>query len=480
MNEKLAKNTSYITIASIGQKIIAFVYFLFIARMMMPEMTGVYFLATSVISLFAVISDFGINPVVIREIAKKPGDVKRIVKEALGAKLLFMLIAVVGVFVATYFLNYDSLTTKMIYLTILVMLVDTITLLFYGVLRGQQRLKFEAFGMFSGQVVTSIFGAISLIFFPSLYFLVVALILGSTANLLISSRNVVKQFGATVLVPIFNKRKFITLFKIALPFALAGIFTRVYSTVDTILVSKFLDAASVGVYSIAYKFTYAFQFLPLAFVAALYPNLSSLVENDKEGLRDTFMRAMWYMMIIAVPIVFGIWLIANEAVLLAGVEYSAAAPVLQLLIFALLPIFLDFPIGSLLNAANRQTTKTIIIGITMLISVVLNVILVPKFGLIGAATSAIISFSFMFVAGMFFIKQIIPTFSYLNLAGVLGRILCSGIIMLFVGYWLKPIVGWILIIPVSGIVYFITLILTRAVSMEDFTAIKRLFSKSSL
>jgi hypothetical protein len=52
--------------------------------------------------------------------------------------------------------------------------------------------------------------------------------------------------------------------------------------------------------------------------------------------------------------------------------------------------------------------------------------------------------------------------------------------MLFVGYWLKPIVGWILIIPVSGIVYFITLILTRAVSMEDFTAIKRLFSKSSL
>ncbi len=443
----------------------------------MPEMTGVYFLATSVISLFAVFTDFGINPVVIREIAKRPDDVKVIVKRALGAKMFFTLLSVIGVFVATYFLNYDALTTKLIWLAIVVMLIDTISLLFFGVLRGQQQLKFEALGMFTGQFVTSIFGALSLMFFPSLYFLVVALILGSTTNLLISGIKTVRQFGFNILVPTFDKKQFIKLFKIALPFALAGIFTRVYSTVDTVLVSKFLDATSVGIYSIAYKFTYAFQFLPLAFVAALYPNMSALVDTDIEKLKSTFKKAMWYMMIIVIPIVFGVWLIADEAVLLAGGEYAAAAPVLQLLIFGLIPIFLDFPVGSLLNAANRQTTKTAIIGVTMIISVVLNILLVPRLGLIGAATSAIVSFSFMFVAGMFFIKQIIPTFSFLDLFSVLGRILVSGFVMLLVGVFAKPVVGWVGLIPISGAVYLASLFLTGSVEKEDFTSLKKMFSK---
>lgn len=476
MNDKLAKNTSYITMASVGQKIIAFVYFLFIARTLMPEMTGVYFLATSVISLFAVFTDFGINPVVIREIAKRPHDIKKIVKQALGAKIFFTILAVLGVFVATYFLNYDELTTRLIWLTILVMLIDTTHLLFFGVLRGQQRLKFEAIGMFTGQLVTSLFGALSLVFYPSLYFLIVALILGSSINLLISTMNVVKQFGWTVLVPTFNRQRFIVLFKIALPFALAGIFTRVYSTVDTVLVSKFLDTVSVGIYSIAYKFTYAFQFLPLAFVAALYPNLSSLFDNDLKALRNTFNRAMWYMMIIVTPLVFGIWLIADEAVLLAGVEYADAASVLKLLIFGLIPIFLDFPVGSLLNAANRQTTKTAIIGVTMIISVLMNILLVPRIGLIGAATSAIVSFSFMFIAGLFFIKKTIPSFEFTHLFLVLFKILLSGLLMLLVGVLLKPTIGWVVLIPASGVVYLLGLIVTKSVSKNEFVAIKKLFS----
>ena len=195
-------------------------------------------------------------------------------------------------------------------------------------------------------------------------------------------------------------------------------------------------------------------------------------------IKSTFKKAMWYMMVIVIPIVFGVWLIADEAVLLAGLEYATATPVLQLLIFGLIPIFLDFPVGSLLNAANRQTTKTAIIGLTMIISVVMNIILVPRIGLMGAATSAIVSYSFMFGVGLFFIKQIIPSFSFMDLFNILGRILISGLGMLFLGFLAKPYLGWIGLIPFAGVVYLIFLFLTGSIKKEDYLSFKKIFAKT--
>ena len=60
----------------------------------------------------------------------------------------------------------------------------------------------------------------------------------------------------------------------ALPFALAGIFTKVYSYIDTVLLSSFLGSKAVGYYSIPSKITFAFQFIPMAFSAALFPAMS--------------------------------------------------------------------------------------------------------------------------------------------------------------------------------------------------------------
>ena len=187
---------------------------------------------------------------------------------------------------------------------------------------------------------------------------------------------VVRRFGKQCLVPSLNRQQTIQLLKIAFPFALAAIFVKVYSYVDSIFISKIIGTTAVGIYSLAYKFTYAFQFLPLAFTAALYPGLSSLVGKDEKALAKLFEKGMWYVLLLAVPITFGIWAIANDAVLLAGEGYRDAGPVLSLLIFVLIPIFLDFPVGSLLNAANKQIIKTTIMGITMVINVLLNLLFI--------------------------------------------------------------------------------------------------------
>jgi len=187
-----------------------------------------------------------------------------------------------------------------------------------------------------------------------------------------------------------------------------------------------------------------------------------------------FDKAMWYMMVIVTPIVLGIWLIAPNAVLLAGEEYVQAAPILQLLILVLIPIFLDFPIGSLLNAANRQTTKTVIMGITMVLNVVLNALLIPIIGLNGAVYAALFSFSFMFVAGLYFIPQIINGYSFTKLFFILLKVSACGLIMFSFGIYVKELVGWIALIPISAVVYGVSLMVTGVITKQDINKVKSL------
>lgn len=472
MTSYLAKNTIFLTFASIGQKAIAFVYFLFLARVMQPEQTGIYFLVVSISMIFSVIADFGITSVIIREIAKRPEETQILFRRAFTFKLPLLIFGYLLSVGATYFLGYQTQILSLVALTGIILVLDSIHLLFYGVLRGHHKLSTESFGMFFGQLLTVLVGGLVLFFYPKLFLLIFALMIGSLFNVFLSFSVLVRRFGIRFFIPIWDWLFLKSLAKIALPFALAAIFVKVYSYVDTLFISKFLDSTSVGLYGLAYKFTYAFQFLPLAFVAALYPNLSELFHTDTVKLHQTFQRAMWYMLILATPIVFGIWLIAPQAVLLAGDSYRASAPVLSILVFVLFPIFLDFPIGSLLNAANRQGTKTAIMGITMVINVILNALFIPIFGIIGAAGASLISFMSMFLLGLFYIPKVIPNFRF----GILFRhiilIIGSGLIMIAIGRLLISFVGWIAVIPICATVYFFCLFIAREFTFDDLKKLR--------
>ena len=361
-------------------------------------------------------------------------------------------------------LGYNDEIRFLIYLAILVMAADAFTLTFYGVLRGYQLLKFEAYGLLIGQTTIAAIGAVILIFNPTLPLLIVALFSGSAVNMFWSGSVVVKKLGCRSLVPVFNAIEMKKMISIAIPFFLAGVFVKIYSYTDTIILSKYINETAVGIYAIAYKLTYSFQFLPMAFVAALYPGLSALIATDKEKLKETFFDAMWYMLIVSVPIVFGVWSIAPELInLFVGPEFVDSIYPLRVLIFVLIPIFLDFPVGSLLNAAGMQSIKTTLMGITMVINVVANAILIPKYGIIGASISGVISFVFLLFGGLVFVSRVVD-FSFLRFASISVKIIISGAVMAAIVVILKNYVNVAIVIPAASVIYLAMLLATRSIS----------------
>lgn len=474
MTKNIAKNTLYLTLAQVGQKVLAFVYFIFLARVMQPESTGAYFLTLSITMMFSIVAEFGINSVVIREVAKAPNKAKRWVKNALGLKLPLMVAAVVLANGAAHVMGYPERVQLLVLIASLSLVGDSIAAFFYGALRGLQKLKYEAVGQFVAKSIVVTLGGLVLVFAPSLSLLVLILFAGSLFNIGYATYNLVKETDHEILFPSWSGEWASKIFRIAVPFALAGLFVKVYSYTDSLLLGKFLGETAVGVYSVAYKFTYAFQFLPMAFVAALYPGLSAILKKDKTKVQKTFQDALWYMMLAVTPIVLGIFAIAPDIVGLTGEGYGASVPVLQALIFVLFPLFLDFPIGSLLNAADRQVTKTTIMGVAMVINVALNLALIPVIGVMGAAYAALVSFTVMFLIGAYYVPQIIPGFSFWETAKQLFPILVSGLVMLGVALALQPVMSYILVIPVAAVVYVAMLFMTKAFKMRHVVKIKNI------
>ncbi len=437
--------------------------------------------------MFSVIADVGVTQVVIRQVAKNREDAPRLLREALGVKLPFLAVACAGSLLLTLALDYSPLILILVATACLVMVADALSLLWYGALRGMQTLQYESIGMFVGQACTLIVGGTILWLHPSVQALIAALIAGSVFNAVFSAVHVWRRLGTQIFRPIFHKAALVVLVRAALPFALAGVFVKVYSSFDALLLSKWAGDAAVGVYALAYKLTYAFQFLPLAFVASLYPAMSHASAEEPEKLEDLFCDGMWYMALLAAPLTFGLWAVAAPVVGLVGTAYGDAVGVLQILIFVSLPLFLDYPIGSLLNATGRAHVKTALMGGTTMVNILLNIFLVPRFGPQGAAMAAVGSFIVLFLGGLIMVPKSIPSFHFFRLCKTIAGPIFSGLVMGTFVFKILPgllqlsipePVALLAAIVTGGIVYVTLLVLTRSVTRAHWHHARQLLSRS--
>lgn len=471
----LAKNTAFLTGASILQKIVAFFYFALLARALGTAETGVYFLTLATVTSFAVFADLGITSVLIRDVAANRDRASEILRKTLGVKAFAILIAIILAGTFPTFLGFDASNITLIWLAIPILIADSLSLTFYGVLRGVEELRYESLGIFVGQSLSSIAG-LALIFshHASLPLLIIALSTGSIWNAGFSMIQVVRRLGIRSLKPTLHHLKPVLI--AAFPFFLAAVFVKIYSYVDSFTLKAVIGDSAVGLYSVAYKLTYAFQFLPLAFIGALYPRFSS-VANDPVELKKTFLNAQWYLALLVAPIVFGIAALAPELIhMVYGSKYAESTLPLIILIFVLIPIFFDFPIGALLNATGQQMTKTKIMGITMIVNFFANMILIPMMGIPGASISAIVSFVAMFGMGVWALRRKIHI-SLNEWTQTVGGFIIAGLVMAVVVLVLKTMIPWMITIPIGAFVFAFIAIATKSLTKDHLQHAKSLLRR---
>jgi O-antigen/teichoic acid export membrane protein len=482
----IARNTSFFTAALIIQKIITFLYFTILARNLDPADLGKFYLAISFSSIFLTIIDLGQANLLTREVAKQSVTQKSsIVNTIMAIKLPLIIISSLLVYVLANALDYPEVTRHLIYYSISLMIMDSLATTFFSIIRGYHNLKYESFISVITQLII-LGGGVYFIFngYP-LIWIMIAQVIGTLFRFAASLLVLLTKMKIS-LRPDFNFSRIKSILILTIPFAMYAVYNKLYLYLDTVLLSKLAGDFETGIYQIAFKFIFALQFLPLAFVASLYPAFAScwkeaqnstVVPNGEfrsSQLTITFERAMNYLSLIALPIALGIFAIAPELINFFKPEYAAGVWPLRISILALVFIFLNYPIGSLLNACDRQKENTRNMGIVMVVSIIANLVLIPRFKALGASATVLFSNILMLILGLWYVPKIIELRGRKLFFPFISALIAAFIMMMVILY-IKTNTNLFMVITLGGLFYAILIFLTGAVKVADIKSITKSF-----
>ncbi len=465
MSYTVAQNTSFLTIASVLQKVISFFYFIFVARIVGVENTGVYFFAISFTTIFTVVADFGMGPVLTREASRFPDRTNSYFNTVFWSKILFGLCAYSLVVLFANILKYPETTKLLIYISGITMFFDTLATAFNSIFRAKKNLIYESIGVIISQFTTLVIGTFALLNHWPLVWLILAYAIPSFFNLIYISSFLKKVYGVAIRFT-WNAEVFKIFFVTALPFALAGLIGRLYSYSDSLLMSKMLTAKELGWWSVPYKITFAFQFIPVALSASVYPVFSSLFLTDKSSVGPLFEKSWRYLFAIIFPVSFGLIAVAEPVIKrVFGAQYIPSILPLRILLISLIFGFLSFITGALLNAINKQKTQTGLMALALTISIILNLILLPVLKITGAAISALVSNFILCMVGFYLsTKQV--NINLKNIIKYLNQTLWPAVIMGVVVYGLSFKIHYLVTIVIGGVIYLGLLYYNKVIDKE--------------
>ncbi len=469
----IAKNTSYLTLALVFQKIISFTYFIILARSLGQESLGKYYLAISITTIFAIFIDLGLVNVLTREVAKNQKKAEKLLGNVLSIKVPLSFLAIIVTVITVFILGYSPFIKQLVYISTISMVLDSFTTTFFSVSRGFHNLFFESLSAIFFQVIVMACGLLALSLGLDLRYIMLALAIASVCNFIYSF--LILKLKIKLRIRFLYERICIkNLITLAWPFGAYAILQRLYTYLDTVLLSVFVGERYVGIYQVPFKIIFALQFLPLAFTASLYPALSYYWLNNKEQLETTFIRAINYLIIISVPIIFGTIFLADKIVLLFSDNFIEAVLPLQIIIISLFFIFLNYPIGSLLNACDKQKKNTQNMAITTVVSIILNVILIPKFNVLGASIAVLFTNFLMFIFGIYWVRKVINYKGGSNLKVFIKSFLASAVMALFI-YLSKTSLNIFLLVLIAMIIYFLFLVFSKTIGRDDILSILKSF-----
>jgi len=465
----IAKNTTYLSLSSIFQKLLAFWWFSYIAAQLGENWMGRYIFALGFTGIFVIFMNFGLIPVLTREGAKRPDQLPALLNTIISLKVFLTALSLITMFSVFYILNLfkelPTATIQLVYMASIIIVIDTFRSIVLAVLRAHQAMQYEAIGQFLYQLVVVGCGAVMLWLGYGAMGLIIAISIASCFYLLYSVIIVLRRYNIawqwqwdTTII----KR----LIRLAIPFALADIFFKLNGSVDTVMLEYLAGDRFVTWYNIALKLTVTLTVIPGAFATAFFPAMSRAVQHSTVELQAIFERAMEYLLIISLPIACGTAVLAPTIIAVGFPAFPAATIALQIFMAGLVFIFINYPIGNLLNAANRQGTNTLNMGIALLVNIVLNSILISQYTYVGAAIAAVVSSVVLVVLGLPHVYQIVQ----FNIQALLWRFvktLVASVVMAGSVLWLQPYLSLLGLVGIGIVIYGLVLYLLRGISWSE-------------
>ena len=380
--------------------------FLIVARTSGPNIFGQYTYLYTWMYLFFVLSSLGLPPVSTREIARFPLHASGILKTTFIARFGAALLAVVlliAVAVVPNSLHRIGVARAVLLFALLIPLYVLLDQFGAYVMGFCQNGRFALintiqWGSFVLATLAAAWRKADLEVLVA--YQVVGMWFGFAMVCVLLKDNLKDAWRAHV-----NRREAWHLFKEAIPLAVTSVLGLLYFRIGTLYLFQYAGAYQTGLFTSALQVLEALQLIPMAVVGALFPVMSRHT-HDPQKLGVLFEKINSLLMFV------GLFIAATGSVvsmsiirLIFGAHFSSSGVLLQLLIWAVVPNFLAFSLGYFLISLNRQILVTFISFIGVVVSVTLSVLLIPRYGVLGAVYGSVLTESCICVLCLVFVLR---------------------------------------------------------------------------
>lgn len=490
----LASASFIIFVTTILSKFLTYLYRIVIARHYTPEVYGVYSISLMVVSWIAVFAGFGFAGGLNRYIPYYRGKNEENKSAYLLRQTLKFLIVsgIIGCLMLIFLSGFVSVkifhTAELRSLLIIFSLSIPLSILagiFFSVLKSYEKIGWFAFIVNILQNSVKLLALILLIYlgFGSKsiaisYVLSIAIVL--LASYFVSKKNMpwlfTKQADKKEDKSIMNN-----LLSYSWPLIFSGFIASILSWTDTFMIGVLRTPSEVGFYNAAVPIALIITLSTDLFRQILLPLITKEYGNGNIGaVREITRQVTKWLLIISIPLFTALFVFPEEAIrILFGAEYLPAANALRIL-------SIGFFIASVLDVSPdilsmKGMSKTILVDTVLLglLNAVLNYLLIPIYGINGAAFSTTLSISALSIV---FTYQAWKSTSILIIKQDISRVLFSGVIafaatlitsLQFVNETLKLAIGGVVFV----LVYALMIYMTHSVDKNDSMIIKAIKGK---
>jgi O-antigen/teichoic acid export membrane protein len=181
------------------------------------------------------------------------------------------------------------------------------------------------------------------------------------------------------------------------PFGLASIFYVVYYQIDVVILKYLVGAEKSGIYSAAVMVIGSIYILPgVLYQQILMPRLHKWASNNLDRLKYAFGLGNLIMFLTGVLGMIALWVGSGFFLkFIFGGKYNGVENIVYILAIAIPFRFMSSSSGAILQTGSNIRIKLKVTGVAVLINILMNFILIPKFGVDGAAFSTIITESYI-------------------------------------------------------------------------------------
>ena len=279
----------------------------------------------------------------------------------------------------------------------------------------------------------------------------------------------------------------------SLPYGIALILSTIYFRMNSVLISMLRSQEELGIYGVASKLLEQFTIIPLYFMNSVLPVLSKAIKESNlsiagatEKYKTIIRYSFDFLVAMSVPMVVGIFLLAYPIVFIISTPeflsrvnegFYGSDIALKILIFALLFQFINILFAFILIAANKQGKLLYINGACVILNLIINFFLIPRYGFIGAGITYVFSeFFILVVAAIMAHRYVKFSLNYLNVVKIIFCSLVMGVSV----YYLQPITykliqNWnvFVLAAIGGIIYLAMLFITKVIDKDMMSLIRR-------